>query len=148
MSTAAIAARGAMLKRGDGGGTEVFAEIAEVTNISGPSLKQDTVDVTSHQSAGGWREHVATLKDGGEISLELNFVPTNDTQDFTVGLGLDMKNQTKRNFQLVFPDATLEASRTKWSFSAFVSAFSVSAPHDGKLGGSVSLKVTGAPTLA
>lgn len=148
MSTKAISAKGAMLKRGDGVvGTEAFTEIAEVTNIGGLNLKQDTQDVTSHQSAGGWREFIGTLKDGGEMTLELNYVPTDDTQDCTVGIGLDFKNGTKRNFQMLFPDDPVEANRTKWSFAAFVTSYSVTAPHDGSLKGSISLKVTGVPTL-
>lgn len=218
MSTA-IAAFGTLLKRGDGGGTEVFTTIAEISKLDVLALKGDTHDATAHSrmytftaagdtltasaahgqtvsssarftttgtlpaglalntdywvtaipltttfkvaaSLGGaaitttdggtgthtvtfgrTREHVGTLLDGGELSLDLNFVPTNTQQNGTAGLILDMKNRTKRNFQIVAPDSTVI------TFSAFVASFKAQAPVDGILKASVGLKVTGMPIL-
>jgi len=56
----------------------------------------------------------------------------------------DLKNRTKRNFQLVFPDV----GATTWAFAAYVTGFEPSAPVDDLLGASVTLKITGQPTLA
>lgn len=140
----AKSAFGTLLKIGDGGGTEQFTAIAEVANISGPGISLDTVDVTHHGSAGGFKEYVGGLLDGGEIKAELNYIPTDATHNATAGLLKDLKNKTKRNFQLVFPDG----SSTTWSFAAFVTNFEPTAPVDGKLGASVTFKITGQPTLA
>lgn len=140
----AISGFGTLLKIGDGGGTEVFTTIAEVKDISGPSFSADTVELTTHSSSGAWKEKLPTLLDAGEITLDINFIPTNATQSQSTGLLRDFKNRTKRNFQLVWPDV----GGTTWAFSAYVTGFEPSAPVDDLLGASVTLTITGAPTLA
>lgn len=143
--TQAIASFGTLLKIGDGGTPENFTTIAEVQDISGPSLELDVEEVTSHDSPGGWEEVVGTILHGGEVEFDINFVPTATThRDQTGGLLNDMKNRTKRNFKLVFPDA----GNTTWSFSAYVVSFEPEATVDGKLSASVTLRITGQPTLA
>lgn len=135
-----ISAFGTTLKIGDGATPEVFSAIAEVTNVGGPGMSMDTVDITSHGSAGGWKEYAGGLLDGGEIKLELNFLPGNTSQQ---SLSTALSARSKKNFKLVFPDTPA----TTWSFAAFVTNFEPSAPVDGKLGASVTLKITGQPTL-
>lgn len=141
----AISSFGTLLKIGDGGSpTENFTTIAEVLDISGPALEQATEEVTSHSSVDGWREHVGTLLSAGEVSFDVNFVPTHATHNPSTGLIKDMTDRTKRNFQLVFPDA----GSTTWQFTALVTGFEPDEPVEGKLGASVTLQVTGKPTLA
>ena len=142
--TDGMAAFGTLIKIGDGEASETFTTIAEVTNIGGPGLKLDTEEVTHHGSTGGYKEHVATLLEAGEISLDLNFIPTNATQSQTSGLIADMVARTLRNFQLVFPDS----GSTTWTFAAYVTSFQPAAPVGGKLAASVTLKPSGQPTLA
>jgi predicted secreted protein len=136
-----ISAFGTTLKIGDGASPEVFSDIAEVTNISGPGMSMDTIDVTNHGSAGGWKEYAGGLLDGGEVKLELNFLPADTSQKL---LATTLAARTKKNFKLEFPDT----ANTTWSFSAFVTNFEPSAPVDGKLGASVTLKITGQPALS
>lgn len=134
-------AYGTKLKRGGTAGTAV----AQVTNISGPGISVDTYDVTSHDSTGKWREFVSGLKDGGEISLDLNFDPAGATQKAAAGgLLFDMTAGTSTSYALVFSDS----ATTSWTFSAFVTAFEPAAPHDGKLSATCTLKITANPTLA
>lgn len=140
-----ISAFGTLLKKGDGGSpTESFTTIAEVTNIGGPSLSLDAIEITSHSSTGGWREFIGGLLAGGEVSFEINYDPVGATHDASTGLIYDMTNRTVGNFQLVFPDT----GNTTWSFAALVTAFEPSEPVDDKLAASVTLKVSGQPTLA
>ena len=89
-------------------------------------------------------QFVGGLLSGEEVSLDINYNPTHATHDASTGLIADMVNRTVRNFQLVLPDA----NSTTWSFSALVTAFEPSEPIDDKLSASVTLKVTGQPTLA
>jgi len=56
----------------------------------------------------------------------------------------DMVNKTKRNFKLVFPDTAV----TTWAFTALITGFEPEMPVKGKLKASITLKVTGQPTLA
>lgn len=142
--TDAISSFGTLLKIGDGASPEVFTTIAEVKDITGPELSVDTEDVTSHGSTGGWEEVIPTILRSGSVNFDLNFVPTNATHSYTAGLLHDMVNKTLRNFQLVLPDT----GATTWAFSAYVTKFPPAMPVKGALKASVSLKISGQPTLA
>lgn len=141
--TGALSSFGTLVKKGDGGSPESFTTIAELLDIEGPEIELDTEEATSHSSTDGWAEYVGTILDGGEVSFEVNYIPTNATHNATTGLIADMKNRTKRNFQIVFPDA----GNTTWSFTALVTKVGPGAPVRGKLSGSITLKMTGKPTL-
>lgn len=132
----AISSFGTALKRG-------AVQIAEVRDISGPSLQQSTAEVTSHTSPGRYREFLSTVKDGGEVSFEIGYVPTEATHGVAAG-GLlnDFDAGTINAYSVTFPDATV------WSFSAVVTGFEAGMPVDGDLTASVTFKVTGQPTLA
>ena len=134
---AKYAAYGCALKKG---GTAY----ANVTNISGPGLSLDTEDVTSHDSTAAWEEHVATILRSGEISLDLVYDPANATHKYAAGgLLYDMVSRTAVALTLVFSDT----ANTTWSFNAFVTGFEPGMPVDGALTASVTLKLTGQPTL-
>lgn len=137
------AARGTLLKQGDGASPEVFTTIAQVVSIGGPSLSLDPIDVTNMSSEDGWKEAVGGLLDGGEISLEINYDPAHVTHNASAGLIKDMEDRTVRNFQLVFSDS----DNTVWIIPALVTGFEPGAPVDAKLSASVTLKVSGKPTL-
>lgn len=142
----AISAFGTKLQIGDGTAppNEVFTDIAEVLDISGPALALDTEDTTSHGSTGGWEEVIGTVLRSGDVTFDVNFIPTEGTHNAATGLIKDMVDKTKRNFKLIFPNA----ASTTWSFAAIVTGFSPSEPVVGKLSASVTLKLTGVPTLA
>lgn len=147
MASEGMRAHGTLLKVSDMDATSpTFTTVAEVTNISGPSLSRETFDLTSHSSTGGYREFGIGLIDAGEVTLDINYVPSNATHDNSTGL-LSLISQSSNDstdFELVFPDT----DETTWSFSGFVTAFSPTAPVGDLLGASVTVKVTGAPTLA
>lgn len=141
--TSALSSFGTLVKKGDGGSPESFTTIAELLDIEGPELELDTEEATSHSSPDGWAEYIGTILDGGEVSFDVNYVPTNATHNATTGLIKDMTGRTKRNFQIVFPDS----GNTTWSFTALVTKVGPAAPVRGALKGSITLKVTGKPTL-
>jgi len=84
--TDALSSFGTLLKIGDGSTAEQFTTIAEVRDISGPALNLGTEEVTPQTAPGGWREHVPTLLSAGEVTFEVNFVPTEETHDPDTGL--------------------------------------------------------------
>lgn len=130
------AAYGTLLKLG---GTTV----AGVTNIGGPGLTLETIDVTNHSSASAWREFVGGLKDGGEISVDIVFDPVDAThRNASGGLLFLLTTRASGSFSITFPQATV------WSFTAFVTSFEPSGAVADGLTASVTLKITGAPTLA
>jgi predicted secreted protein len=130
---------GTQLKRGDGGAPEVFTAIGNVTSIGGPSLARETLDVTAHDTADGWREFLGGLKDGGEVSLDINYDPAE--HDSLVD---DFDDDQPRSYQLVFPTSP----PTTWGLKAILTGFEPEAPHDDKLAASISFKVSGKPTLS
>lgn len=120
--------------------------IAQVQNTSGPSLAADTEDVTTHDSTNAWEEVVVTILRSGEMTLDIVYDPVNDTHDATAttGLAYALKNKVLRQFALTFPNT----GATVWTFNGYVTGFEPSAPHDGALTASVTIKITNAPTLA
>lgn len=135
----AVAATGTQLKIGDGGGTEVFTTIAEVGDISGPSLTTATEEVPAHDG-NGWMQRIATLKDAGEISFSLWF---NNASSQTA-LYNDFLSRVKRNFQLVIPTTVPKT----FTFAAFVTSFSFNLPVAGALSADITLTINDQVTMA
>lgn len=144
MPTAAIGGFGTQVQIGNGGGTEVFTTIAELRDITGPGFSLDTFDVSNQSSPGAWKEFLPGLLDGGDITFDISFVPTNATHNYSAGLLKDMTNRTRRNFKIVFPNA----GATTWTIPAYVTGFETGAPVNDALTASVTLRVAGQPTLA
>jgi len=135
MTTSATAGFGTLLKRN---GTT----IAEARNITGPNITLGTAEATHHTSTGAFKEYIATVLDGGEISFEINFLPVDATQSFAAGLGADMLARTFQAFSLVLTDT----GAMTVTFSAYVTGFQLTAPLDGKLTANVTLKISGPVT--
>jgi len=133
-----FAAYGCALKKG---GTAY----AGVTNISGPGLSLDTADVTSHDSTGAWEEVVGTILRSGEITMDIVYDPADATHKYAAGgLLYDMVQRTAVALTLVFSDT----ANTTWSFNAFITGFEPSGPVEDALTATVTVKITGQPTLA
>lgn len=134
---AKYAAFGTLLKRA---GTT----IAQVQNISGPGLSLDTEDVTTHDQATAWEEVVGTILRSGEVTLDIVYDPNHAThKNAAGGLLADLAARTSVSYTLIFPSS----GTVTWTFTALVTGFEPSAPYDGALTASVTLKLTGAPTL-
>lgn len=133
---------GTLLKRGDGGSpTEVFTTVAEVKSIQGPGLSMETIDATHMESPNGYREWLPSFKDAGEVSFDCNFLPADTNQQ---GLVEDFEDRVLRNWKLVFPNT----DTTTWAFAAYVTGFSVSAAIDDILMASVTLRISGGPSIS
>jgi len=112
--------------------------IAQISSISGPSLSADTVDVTTHDSIDAWEEVAITILRTGELTLELVYDPA------VHSALLDLyENKTLEDYELQFPDDAF----TAFQFDAYITAFEPSAPVDGALTASMTVKITGVPTL-
>jgi len=136
---AGIDAFGTQFLRGNGAEPEVFTALANVNNISGPAFTRAVIDVTAHDSPDAWMESVGGLKDGGEITIDLNYDPA--AHDSLIA---DLSDTDPRSYRVVFPDT----DATSWTFPAILTGFEVTAPIDDKLTASLTYKVAGKPTLA
>lgn len=138
--TGTITARTITATSGGTDGTEAFTTVAEVTGIGGPGGSLELIDATHMESPSAFREYIASLRDSGELSVDLNFLPGNVGQR---GFRTDMVNGTRRNWQLVWTDSPT----TTWAFAGFVTGFEPSAAIDDKLAASATIKVTGPITV-
>lgn len=116
-------------------------DIAEVISISGPGESVDSLDVTSHDSTDEFKEFIAGLRDGGEVSFEANFKST-DT-DGQIALHTDMQAGTARTCQITLPDSLGNISGT-----AICTRWEMSFPVDGPARISCTIKYSGKPTLS
>jgi hypothetical protein len=139
MATNAKSSKGVKLQRGDGGGSEVFTTIGEVTNFKGPSEKAPQLDATSFDSTA--MEFIAGLGDSGEVTFDILFVGSDAQQQ---GLRTDLRAGTLRNFKLNLNDHVSDP--TIVSFSAIVTAApDIAASVNAVVKGSCTLKVSGQP---
>lgn len=142
--TMATFGHGTLLQIGDGAVSQMFTTIGNVMNISGPSLALETIDTTSHDTADKFREFIGGLRDAGEVSFSVNFLPSHATQSSTSGLIKDLEDATLRDFQIVFPFTAV----VTWAITALVTGYTPTAPIDDKMTADVTLKVSGKPTLS
>jgi predicted secreted protein len=83
----------------------VYTNIAEVTSIGGPNLARDTVDTTNMDSTDGWKTYLASLKDGGDITVDVNYIPDNTThQAALTQLGTVTEADTLTDWRVAFGD--------------------------------------------
>lgn len=129
------------LRDSDGAGTYVV--IANVSDLSGPSRSREAIEVTAHDSPNQYREFVKGLKDGGEITLTLNYNPANNTHS---ALDADFEEDTLRNYRIiVLPGETDEHT---WTLSGLITNLSDAFPIDDRMEREVTVKISGKPTLA
>ena len=139
--TEAMSAQGTYIATGDASSPEGFtAEVAEVKNIGGPDEKADEIDVTHLRSPGGYREFIQSFKDGGELPLTMNFLPSDNTQDSSSGLRADFQSGAIKNRRIFYPDGTT------CTFASWVKGIGTGAQVGNALELNVTLRLVG-PTV-
>jgi len=131
----AVAGVGTLFRRWSG---SAWANIAEINSISGPSMSRDTIDVTSLDSTGGYREFIGGFRDSGTLQLTMNFSRT--TFDL---MKTDFESDTSQNYEIVLPDG----DNTTLEFVGLVTELPLEITADDKITSSVSLKITGQVTV-
>ena len=118
--------------------------IAEVKNFGGPRMGQDVPETTHQESTGAASEFVGALLDGGEVTLDVNFLPQNATQALNTDGSLiyAMYQRSIETFELIWPDI----SSTTWVFHALVVEFKTDGDSANRLAGTITLKITGKTT--
>lgn len=140
-ATAAKIGYGVTFAIGNGDGPpETFGTaLAELTNVVPPGLTRETVDATSHASANRVREFISGLRAGGDVTLDLNYVPGG-----TAWTALKAKYDldTPVNYKITFPNASTVI------FPGLITDLSPATPMADKMTLAVKIKPTGAPTWA
>jgi len=133
--SSAISGVGTSFRRWNGSSWE---NIAEINSITGPNKSRDTIDVTSLDSTGGYREFIGGFRDGGSVTLPMNF--TRDTYDT---MNTDFEDDDLQNYEIFLPDD----DGTSFEFEALVTELGLGIPADDKVTADVTLKVSGQVTV-
>lgn len=137
--TEAMSAQNTYFSTGDGNSPEVFTELAEVKNIGGPDEKADELEATHLRSPSGYREFLQSFKDGGELTIEANFLPGDTTQQ---AMAADFASGTTKNRRITYPDGSYN------SFAGWVKAKGNSGTQVGSvLGRMFTVRISGPVTL-
>jgi hypothetical protein len=130
---------------GDLAGT--YRSVAYITHIKGPGLTLSLADATAHDSPNGWREKIATILEAGVVTFTIAYDPAEVTVKYVNGLLGKMVAKTLEGFKVLFPNNTVEASRSTWAFNAFITKFEPGMPVDEKLTADIELDLSGEPTI-
>ncbi|WP_136441633.1 phage tail tube protein [Pacificoceanicola onchidii] len=113
--------------------------VGEVISITPPSISRDVVDATHMSSPEGWREFIAGLKDGGEVSVQIQSKPS--TPAYAAMLA-DFDSDAAVTYSIDFPDGS------SWTFTAFITGFEGEDPLEERITSTATFKITGKPTFA
>jgi len=92
MASAAVSGVGTQFKRWSG---SAWVAIAEINSITGPGMTRDTIDVTSLDSLGGYREFIAGFRNAGTVSLSMNLTQTSFSTMLT-----DFESPDTQNYEI------------------------------------------------
>ena len=122
--------------------TGSFTVIAHVSDMSGPEISLENIDVTTHDSPDNYTEHVAGLRDGGTFTFELQF---NNALAGHETLVSDVSAGKIHDFQLRYPGWVNEAGGGYWAFTGTFDKFTTATPVKGSITASVAIKLTQDP---
>jgi predicted secreted protein len=142
MPSLAIAGVGARFRRYDS--VNGWQDLAEVNSISGPTMTRDFIDVTSLDSTGGYREFIAGFRDGGNVTLNMNFVRT--SYDL---MKADFEDDVAKFYEIVLQDKDANGNliNSSFEFEGLVTELPLEIPTDDKVTANVTIKVNGQVTV-
>lgn len=114
-----------------------YTQVAEVTDITWPGYSRDAVEVTFMDSDNQFREYIGGMMDGGEVTVEMNWVPS-ATDVIIAALTASTTGQFKITYN----------AGANVVFKAIVTAYQPQSPLGEKLTASATFKVSGKPTWA
>ena len=132
---------GTQLKR-DSNGAGAFVAIANVGDIEGLGRAREAIEVTTHDSPDKYREFVKGLKDGGEVTLTINFDPGETSHQ---ALDADFEEDELRAYQIVALPG--EPDEMTCEFNALITDLSDSYPVEDKMEREVTIKISGKPVF-
>lgn len=115
-------------------------DIGELTDVSIPEIDVNFVDITTHDSTGGFREFVGGLKDGGTLTLTGAYDISDTGQTY-------LRTPANQGGSAVAVVVTFSDDSTA-SFDAVVGGYGTSNPLDDKVEFTASLKISGDVTYA
>jgi predicted secreted protein len=136
MTTNADIGYGTLFKVRTATGPDVYTSIGEQTSVTPYGISVDSIDASHNESPDAWREFIAGLKDPGEASIEINYVPGGAAEALLFSIF-----GTTQVCRTVFPSGAYV------QYSAFVTGVEPEAPIDDKMVASVTFKLSGEVTV-
>src|SRR5262245_23721597 len=137
----ALLGYGAVFEIASDSSPDLFVALSEVFNITPPSLTVDQVEVTHMQSPNLFREFISGLLDGGEATMDMNFIPGSTTDDRIFELlNLPAGVVRRRNMRLSYVNGVT------WSFTGEITGYEPDVPVDDRMTATLTIKVSGAIT--
>lgn len=121
-------------------GTSAGKKVGHLSSVGSPQVKVDEIEVTALDNETGWKEFLASFKDGGEMDLE-GFLDMEDEGQTAMNEALE--SGELQDFVIAFPAAI----KANWEFKGFVNAFSTSAEKSDAVKFSATIRVSGQPKL-
>ena len=117
--------------------------VGGLTSIGGVARSSETIDVTTLDSDGGYREFLAGFKSGGEVSLE-GFLLHGSSGLDSGQAAMDnlFESGDNANFVITFPNNV-----ASWRFSGIVTAFETSIALEDAISFTSQITVSGKPEL-
>jgi len=115
-----------------------WADISEITNITGPGMTRATIDTTALDTTGGYRTFIAGFKNPGTVTLTMNF-----TRDGYETMKNDFESDTLQNYEIILPDD----ENTTFEFEGLVTELPLTIPPDDKITCDVTIQISGEVTL-
>lgn len=139
--TLAISAHGTTLARAKAATPTVFANIAEVVDVTPPEFMRNEFDATTQdKNIDAW---ILGVLRRNAFTIAINYLPSDTTQDHITGLlqAIITEPPPVDGYKITFPDGTV------WVASGQCKAFQPTAPVDGKLAATVTVRLTGKMTI-
>lgn len=114
----------------------VWVTLSETTTLSLPPVSRDTIDSSHECAPNEWRTFVTGLKNGGEISVEMNFIKA----QYNTLLG-EFATQTSKPRRIVYLDGSY------FTFNGTLISMEAPIATAGKLLVVAKFKIDGEPAL-
>ncbi len=114
-----------------------WTEIAEITDFSGPDGTASEIDITHLQSTA--KEFLMGLLDEGSFSLSINWAPSDTGQKAAIAA---RKARAEKDFKITYSDDSTA------TFKGYILGLSSSGAVDGKIDGSITIRITDEVTWA
>jgi len=113
--------------------------IGELKDITPPPLTRNALELTTHNDPDD--SFIVGIRRRGEMTFTVNFIPSGETTAIN-GLIQAWSNGTFDAYVLTYPDAT------RWVFSGYVTNVAPTAPVDGPLEASITVRPSGPMIIA
>src|SRR5574340_1676046 len=99
MADKPISGVGVRFMRSDMASSPAFTAIGNINDIDGPNKTRKTIATTALDTLGGYETFIGGFRDGGSITLNMNF--TNTTYKL---MNDDFESDADRNYEIRIPD--------------------------------------------